>query len=173
MKIQYLFVVSLLFFALGASCQKADTIMEEDNNGEKNPVAICSTPLECFDQCSQKGDKNEIENCYFVILNEQSESFCDTVKEKSLCQDFYLWQKAELDSDCASIKTSMWQKNCAESFADTQALFNKEDFDKDGLPNVEEMELGTDFRKADTDGDGYSDYEEVQAGFDPLTASLK
>lgn len=36
-----------------------------------------------------------------------------------------------------------------------------EDFDKDGLTNKQEVDLGTDPSKADTDNDGLDDYEEV------------
>ena len=44
-----------------------------------------------------------------------------------------------------------------------------EDFDKDGLTNTKECELGTDPNNADTDGDGLSDGEEVNTyGTDPL-----
>src|SRR6266446_208765 len=37
----------------------------------------------------------------------------------------------------------------------------QEDFDRDGLTNLQEYQLGTDMRKADTDGDGLSDGDEV------------
>lgn len=44
-----------------------------------------------------------------------------------------------------------------------------EDFDKDGLTNAKECELGTDPNNADTDGDGLNDGEEVNThGTDPL-----
>ena len=42
----------------------------------------------------------------------------------------------------------------------------QEDFDQDGLSNLQEFKLGTDMRKADTDGDGIPDGEEVVAGKD-------
>ncbi|MFH0902693.1 MAG: VWA domain-containing protein [Pseudomonadota bacterium] len=42
------------------------------------------------------------------------------------------------------------------------------DRDGDGLPNCEEVFLGTDRTEADTDGDGLSDLVEVRAGLDPL-----
>ncbi len=37
----------------------------------------------------------------------------------------------------------------------------QEDFDRDGLTNLREYQLGTDIRKADTDGDGINDGDEV------------
>ena len=44
-----------------------------------------------------------------------------------------------------------------------------EDFDKDGLTNLEEYELGTDPFSKDTDNDGLSDYDEVKIhNTDPL-----
>ncbi len=43
-----------------------------------------------------------------------------------------------------------------------------DDFDEDGLTNLEEYELGTDPANPDTDGDGLSDGDEVLAGTDPF-----
>ena len=43
-----------------------------------------------------------------------------------------------------------------------------EDFDEDGLTDLEEFELGTNPIVGDTDGDGASDKEEADAGTDPL-----
>lgn len=42
------------------------------------------------------------------------------------------------------------------------------DWDKDGLSDAMEINLGTDLKNSDTDGDGYFDKAEVYAGFDPL-----
>jgi hypothetical protein len=44
----------------------------------------------------------------------------------------------------------------------------QEDFDRDGLTNLEEIQRGTDLRNADTDGDGLSDGREVALGTNPL-----
>jgi hypothetical protein len=43
-----------------------------------------------------------------------------------------------------------------------------EDFDHDGLTNLQEYQLGTDPRNADTDGDGLPDGLEVKLGTNPL-----
>lgn len=43
-----------------------------------------------------------------------------------------------------------------------------EDFDDDGLTNLEEMQHNTNPTLKDTDGDGYTDGKEVDAGTDPL-----
>ncbi len=42
----------------------------------------------------------------------------------------------------------------------------QEDFDQDGLSNLQEFNNGTDMRKADTDGDGITDGEELVTGKD-------
>ena len=51
--------------------------------------------------------------------------------------------------------------------ATTAALALAADDDGDGLPNVEEIRLGTDPAKADSDGDGLNDKKEVDLGTDP------
>ncbi len=45
-----------------------------------------------------------------------------------------------------------------------------DDTDEDGLPDEQELELGTDPESPDTDADGLLDLWEVENGFDPLTA---
>lgn len=45
---------------------------------------------------------------------------------------------------------------------------NSQDFDRDGLTNQQEANIGTDPLKKDTDGDGKSDEWEVSRGCDPL-----
>lgn len=47
-------------------------------------------------------------------------------------------------------------------------IIGKEDADKDGLTNLEELDWGTNPYKADTDGDGMSDGEEIKLGRNPL-----
>ncbi|MBU4216299.1 hypothetical protein L6270_02715 [Candidatus Parcubacteria bacterium] len=42
------------------------------------------------------------------------------------------------------------------------------DSDADGLSDLEEVLLGTDFNKMDTDGDGYSDFQELDKMYDPV-----
>ena len=42
------------------------------------------------------------------------------------------------------------------------------DTDKDGLPDVYEIDNGLDFEKPDTDGDGILDGDEVQQNLNPL-----
>lgn len=47
------------------------------------------------------------------------------------------------------------------------------DSDGDGLPDHEELRIGTDPFSADTDQDGYLDGDEVANGYDPLTPSTR
>jgi len=46
-----------------------------------------------------------------------------------------------------------------------------DDFDGDGLSNMQELQLGTDPLKADTNGDGISDLLELASGLDPTNLS--
>ena len=48
------------------------------------------------------------------------------------------------------------------------AVDAQEDFDRDGLTNIQEYQSGTDIRKADTDSDGLTDGQEVVRGTSPL-----
>ena len=44
------------------------------------------------------------------------------------------------------------------------------DYDRDGLTNQQEANIGTDPLNADTDGDGAKDGQEIEENCDPLTA---
>ncbi len=176
---KYLFLVVFLVFMMGAACQKesvpATNVPGENVHGASDEkLSECQgTPAECFEFCAKIAVALDKENCYLNILNEQVKEFCGQVSEVALCNDYFVWQSSMNANDCTQISTELWKNRCLESFIDTQAIFNEADFDKDGLSNAKEEELGTDFRKADTDGDGYSDYDEVQAGYNPLTAIKK
>lgn len=47
------------------------------------------------------------------------------------------------------------------------------DTDGEGIPDVQELRIGTDPRKADTDNDGYTDKQEIDTGHDPLVNAKK
>jgi len=53
----------------------------------------------------------------------------------------------------------------------TESAFASKDSDNDGLPDNEEIRLGTNPFNPDTDGDGFFDGSEVKLGYDPITAS--
>ena len=52
--------------------------------------------------------------------------------------------------------------------AEDNAMSYFQDRDGDGLSDVEEKALGTDWQNEDTDGDGYTDGVELSGGFNPL-----
>lgn len=52
--------------------------------------------------------------------------------------------------------------------ADEDAMNYFQDRDGDGLSDIEEKALGTDWQNEDTDGDGYTDGVELSSGFNPL-----
>ena len=121
-----------------------------------------------FDKCANLKELKEQDICYVNILKLNNSDFCDTVQQKQLCEDHFIWQNAKNMEDCDIIKRKDWQQECLSTFGDTAAHYAGLDLDGDGLTNAEEAELGTNPKKADTDGDGYNDGEEVEAGFDPL-----
>lgn len=121
-----------------------------------------------FDKCANLKEIDDQDLCYMNILSIKDESFCDSVQQKQLCQDYYAWQKAQKIEDCDIIKREDWQRECLAIFGDTAAHYAGLDLDNDGLTNEKEAELGTNAKKADTDNDGYTDGEEVAAGTDPL-----
>ena len=55
-----------------------------------------------------------------------------------------------------------------ENFGDLTSQSGADDYDGDGLNNIEEYNLGTNAKLEDSDGDGYSDLVEVQGGSNPL-----
>ena len=57
-----------------------------------------------------------------------------------------------------------------ENFAGFAGQIVALDQDMDGLPDYQEIALGTDKTKPDTDGDGLTDKEEVDSGTNPLLA---
>jgi hypothetical protein len=71
------------------------------------------------------------------------------------------------DDNCASFPNA----DQLNSDSDSDGNACDADDDNDGLPDEQELSLGTDPRKPDTDGDGWSDKEEVDEGTDPLLAS--
>lgn len=121
-----------------------------------------------FDKCANLKELDDQDLCYMNILSVNDETFCDSIQQKQLCQDYYAWQKAQKIEDCDIIKRKDWQRECLATFGDTAAHYAGMDLDNDGLSNEKEAELGTDSKKADTDGDGYTDGEEMEAGTDPL-----
>jgi len=57
-----------------------------------------------------------------------------------------------------------------EQKVETDKVDTKMDADKDGIPDIKEVEeYGTNPNSADTDNDGYSDKVEIDGGYDPLT----
>ena len=55
-----------------------------------------------------------------------------------------------------------------EHFGDLTSQSGADDWDNDGLNNIEEYNVGTDPRNVDTDGDTFWDLAELQGGSDPL-----
>lgn len=66
-------------------------------------------------------------------------------------------------------KTSLIRGNAGPSTPTIELGSNDpdNDFDNDGLPDVEETQWDTDFKNKDSDGDGYLDGEEVSSGHHP------
>jgi hypothetical protein len=60
-----------------------------------------------------------------------------------------------------------------ENYSPTFTFVAPPDTDKDGLPDVYEISIGTNPNSADSDGDGYSDGEEIAAGTGPLDVNSK
>lgn len=72
--------------------------------------------------------------------------------------------KGGIDIDCDGLVDS-WEMM---HFGDLTSQSGADDWDSDGLSNLEEMNVGTDPKLVDTDGDTFWDLAELQGGSDPL-----
>ncbi|MDF7798470.1 hypothetical protein P4C99_03300 [Pontiellaceae bacterium B1224] len=72
--------------------------------------------------------------------------------------------KGGIDVDCDGLVDS-WEM---AHFDDLTSQSGADDWDNDGLKNIEELNVGTDPKLADTDGDTIWDLAELQGGSDPL-----
>ncbi|MBI5732028.1 MAG: L,D-transpeptidase [Candidatus Magasanikbacteria bacterium] len=71
------------------------------------------------------------------------------------------------DTDCDGYKDGAEVENDYSPLVKFEKMFTA-DFDKDGLVDGAEINLGTDPTNPDSDGDGYFDGLEVEKGYDPL-----
>ena len=86
-----------------------------------------------------------------------------------IIDDIAIWDRALTDAEVAQI----WNGGAGSTI---ENLINADDSDSDGIPDSEEIVLGTDGfitdpNNPDTDGDGLEDGVEVSNGFDPTNSS--
>lgn len=75
-------------------------------------------------------------------------------------------------TNIATTDNSVTKSDIESNSSTTDSAVVVSDDDGDGIPNAEEVRLGTDPKVADSDGDGYLDGDEVKNGYNPLQASL-
>ncbi len=86
---------------------------------------------------------------------------------RTMCEDVTLTIRLRIQDNVPNQWLSIWGSlHLIEELSEDA----NEDWDDDGLTNVQEAELGTDPLEPDTDGDGFPDGWEVNCGFSPTDA---
>ncbi len=101
---------------------------------------------------------------YMFVKNDGSHGVHNPKYAAAILRSSIADLKGGIDIDCDGLVDS-WE---IATFGDLTSQSGEDDYDGDGLSNLEEQNLGTNALLADTDGDGFSDLVEVQVGSDPL-----
>lgn len=122
-------------------------------------------------QCDKQDIVDNRANCFDnVFWGIENVDACDIFTNNSIhqfCVDSLNLKSALADNknNCSKIKDTGLKTFCDN-------YFTPGDFDKDGLPDNEELKIGTNPYLADTDGDGYSDKAEIDKGYNPCGEGL-
>jgi hypothetical protein len=132
----------------------------------------CPAPGGGKDPDSDDDDEPCTESLFY--LDADGDSYGDQRASVNVCEppDEYVADHSDCDDEDAAVSPDATEAcngvddNCdgAVDELDECAI----DSDDDGVPDWEEVELGTDTDQADSDGDGLDDGEEVDLGTDPL-----
>lgn len=76
-----------------------------------------------------------------------------------------------VNSNLVGYDPSIYYTNLTFATAMKAIEGRSDDTDGDGIPDVDEIDYGTNPYKGDTDGDGIDDFEEIYFGLDPLADS--
>ncbi len=102
----------------------------------------------------------------FLLYGQVKDSDNDGLTDEQEINYYYTDpNSADTDQDSFADK---WELD--NGFSPHRANYKLEqlDWDKDGLSDQQEINLGTNLKKWDSDDDGYSDQAEVDTGYDPL-----
>lgn len=108
-----------------------------------------------------------------VELEDETGKFKEVFNEKNVIDEKYNECNVDLDTSEANIYNLIVKLGVGMTDANLSKILiadvnlDSVDTDKDGLSDVIEDLIGTDFLKADSDDDGYSDKDEVLKGFNP------
>jgi hypothetical protein len=131
----------------------------------------------CIQPATGKDDDDDAEEpCTEALfyLDADSDGFGNQLGSVSTCEppDGYVDDLSDCDDEDAAISPEATEicngadDNCDGSVDELDEC--AVDTDGDGVPDWEEVELGTDPDQADSDGDGLDDGEEAELGTDPL-----
>jgi len=128
-------------------------------NRDCNIDQDCEFGLVCDSQiCSERKPGSGV-----IPIDERERMVADTLGR--IGEDALGIPYEERDSDNDGIP-DIWEEQ--NGLDPNDPSDSSDDYDQDGLINIQEFTYGTNPNKADTDGDGVSDKEEIDKGTDPL-----
>lgn len=152
---------------------------------DTDPIDVtltCATPntviYYTLDGADPAPDGGATEYADPITLNADAELRCRAFYETDLLEPSptvvatYLFRAEDGDGDGM---LDAWEQQIVafdafDAMRSAADVLPGDDFDRDGLTNLEEFNAGTDPTSPDTDGDGLPDAWEVQKGLDPLVA---
>jgi len=92
-----------------------------------------------------------------------------TLEQRAEVRGFNQFSRAHLAIDLPTVYVTYTERTPSNGLEVVMRALDP-DYDRDGLTNEQEFEIGTDFLDSDSDDDGLLDGFEVDAGLDPLSA---
>jgi hypothetical protein len=121
-------------------------------------------------QTAERQEREELKNEIVKDIEEITKPITEATKEQQKAKTLQLEEAVRERIDSLMQKLEHIYEKKADIEIRKEEVFSK-DFDKDGLPDYEEIRIGTDPFNPDSDRDGFIDGSEIALSFDPLNPS--